>query len=88
MEELITSFSSLGAIGIVAAVLFKNQLETSKADKEYFRSEIKETRELYKQELKADREVYIESIEKITSRIESIEDEVKDIKNTLASREG
>lgn len=83
MEDILIQFSSLGCAGIVAGVLFKKFLEDSKSDKEYFRSEIKETREIYQNELKKDREIYIESIEKITNRIEVIEDDIKDIKDKL-----
>lgn len=83
MEEVMTQFASLGAVGIIAGVLFKKFLDDSNSDKEYFRNEIKETRELYKEELKKDRETYINSIEKITNRIDIIEDDVKEIKEKL-----
>ena len=83
MEEIINSFMSLGAVGIVAGVLFKKLIDDSNSDKEYFRNEIKETRELYKEELKNDRETYINSIEKITNRIDVIENDVKEIKDKI-----
>lgn len=83
MEDMITQFASLGAVGVVAGVLFKKLIDDSNNDKEYFRNEIKETRELYKEELKNDRETYINSIEKITNRIDIIEDDVKEIKDKL-----
>lgn len=82
-EQLFTSLISTGAIGVIGAILFKKFLNDSENDKAYFRAEIKETRELYKEELKKDREIYINSIDKITSRIDTIEDDVKDIKKTL-----
>ena len=44
MEDMVMQFSSLGAVGIVAAVLFKKFIEDSNSDKEYFRNEIKEKR--------------------------------------------
>lgn len=87
-EQLMNSFLSLGVCGIVAGVLFRKFLSDSESDKEYFRNEIKETRELYKEELQKDREIYISSIEKITNRIDTIENDVKDIKETLNKREG
>ena len=83
MEEIITQFAGLGAVGIIAGVLFKKLIDDSNNDKEYFRNEIKESRELYKEELKNDREIYINSIEKITNRIDIIEDDVKEIKDKL-----
>lgn len=88
MEDIMSSFMSLGAVGIVAGVLFKKFLADSENDKAYFRNEIKETRELYKEELKKDRETYITSIEKITNRLDVVEDNVKEIKETLNRREG
>lgn len=83
MEEIINSFMSLGAVGVVAGVLFKKLIDDSNNDKEYFRNEIKESRELYKEELRKDRETYINSIEKITNRIDIIENDVKEIKDKI-----
>lgn len=83
MEEIMNTFMSLGVTGVVAGVLFKKFLDDSNNDKEYFRNELKESRELYKEELKKDREIYINSIEKITSRIDIIENDVKEIKDKL-----
>lgn len=88
MGDITSSFMSLGVVGVVAGVLFKKFLDDSESDKEYFRAEIKETRELYKEELRKDREIYITCIEKITGRIDNIESDVKDIKETLSRREG
>lgn len=83
MEEIITQFAGLGAVGIIAGVLFKKLIDDSNNDKEYFRNEIKESRELYKEELRKDRETYINSIEKITNRIDIIENDVKEIKDKI-----
>ena len=88
---------SLGTAGVVAGVLFKKFIDDSKTDKEYFRNEIKDTREKFYNELQLlredaqkDREIYIESIEKITNkvdvintRINVIESDIKDIKGKL-----
>ena len=82
-EQIINSFMSLGVVGVIAGVLFKLFLEEKAEEKKFFREEIKETRELYKEELKKDRETYISSIEKITNRIDIIEDDVKEIKDKL-----
>ena len=83
MEEIITQFAGLGAVGIIAGVLFKKLIDDSNNDKEYFRAEIKETRELYKEELKNDREIYINSIDKLTNRLDVVEDTVKEIKDKI-----
>ena len=88
MGDITSSFMSLGICGAISWVLFKKLIDDSENDKEYFRAEIKETRELYKEELRKDREIYITSIEKITGRIDNIESDVKDIKETLSRREG
>lgn len=90
MEEIITQFAGLGAVGVIAGVLFKKLIDDSNNDKEYFRAEIKETRELYKEELEKnreeiqkDREVYINSIDKLTNRLDVVEDTVKEIKDKI-----
>lgn len=83
MDEMMKSFMSLGVTGVLAGVLFKKFLDDSNNDKEYFRNELKESRELYKEELKKDREIYINSIEKITNRIDTLEDKVEDINKKL-----
>ena len=78
-EQLVQSFMSLGAVGVIAGVLFKKFLEDSKTDKEYFRNELKESREVYLNELRKDREMFTNSIDRLTIRIDSVEDTVKDI---------
>lgn len=90
MDEIMSSFMSLGMCGVVAGVLFKKFIEDSSSDKEYFRNEIKESREVFQEELRKqreesqkDREIYIESIEKITGRIDVIESDIKDIKEKI-----
>ena len=82
-QELINSFASLGVVGVIGLVLFRKFINDSESDKTYFRNELKATREIYQEELKKDREIYIASIDKITSRIDNIENDVKDIKETL-----
>lgn len=89
-EQIINSFMSLGVVGVIAGVLFKIFLEEKAEEKKFFREEIKESRDLYKNELEKnreeiqkDREVYISSIDKITNRIDIIEDDVKEIKDKL-----
>lgn len=84
MEETLYSyFASYGAIGIIAFVLFKNTLQNHKEQVDYLKAEIATGRETYKSELAEDRKVYLDSISKITSRIDIIEDDVKDIKTKL-----
>lgn len=83
LDTIVQNFAGLGVAGVIAGVLFKTFLEEKREEKQYFREEISASRELYKEELAKDRECYITSIEKITNRIDIIEDDVKEIKNTL-----
>lgn len=90
MEEMITQFSSIGIAGVIAAVLFKKFLSDSESDKSYFRSEIKDMREeakkdrqMFQEELDKSRGAFLESIDKITDKMSSLEEEVKEIRETL-----
>lgn len=90
MEETITYFSSYGAIGVIAFLLFKNTLQSHKEERDFFVQELNSSRDLYKNELAEDRAIYLSSIEKITSSVKElnskiivIEDDVKEIKSKL-----
>jgi ClpP class serine protease len=89
-EQLIQMIGSYGVIGIAGAILFKRFLSESSADKEYFRSEIKDMREeakkdrqMFQEELDKSRGAFLESIDKITDKMSSLEEEVKEIRETL-----
>ena len=93
-EQLIQMIGSYGVIGIAGAVLFKRFLTQSDEDKSYFRAEIKDMREeakkdrqMFQEELDKSRSAFLESIDKITDKMSSLEDEVKDIKETLTRGE-
>ena len=97
MEEVVKEFASLGIIGVIGWLLFstflqerKNASEETKNTIDYLKSEITHNRNLYKEELEKDRQVYVNSISKITdsisqmtTRIDNIEDDVKEIKDRL-----
>ena len=97
MEEIVKEFASLGIIGVIGWLLFstflqerKNASEETKNTIDYLKSEISQGRNLYKEELEKDRQVYVNSISKITdsisqmtTRINTIEDDVKEIKDRL-----
>ena len=97
MEEMVKEFASLGIIGVIGWLLFstflqerKNASEETKNTIDYLKSEITHNRNLYKEELEKDRQVYVNSISKITdsisqmtTRIDNIEDDVKEIKDRL-----
>ena len=91
MDEMITQFAEIGIIGVIAFTLFKNTLESHKQQIKYYQDEIEFTRNAYKEELKADRECYTNSITKIatsihemTTRIDTIEDDVKVIRDKIS----
>lgn len=97
MEEMVKEFASLGLIGVIGWLLFSTFLQERKTASEetkntidYLKSEIAQGRNLYKEELEKDRQVYVNSISKITdsisqmtTRIDTIEDDVKEIKDRL-----
>lgn len=97
MEEMVKEFASLGLIGVIGWLLFstflqerKTASEETKSTIDYLKSEIAQGRNLYKEELEKDRQVYVNSISKITdsisqmtTRIDTIEDDVKEIKDRL-----
>jgi hypothetical protein len=83
MESIVNEFLQYGVLGIGVFALGSTFLKEKKEDKELYRQEIKETRELYKQELDKDREVYINSINSVVTRIESVEEDVKEIKDAI-----
>lgn len=89
-EQLVQMVASYGVIGIAGAILFKRFLNQADEDKLYFRSEIKDMREearkdreMFQEELDKSRSAFLSSIDKITEKMTSLEDEVKDIKDTL-----
>lgn len=97
MEEMVKEFASLGLIGVIGWLLFSTFLQERKTANEetkntidYLKNEIVQGRNLYKEELEKDRQVYVNSISKITdsisqmtTRIDTIEDDVKEIKDRL-----
>ena len=93
-EQLFQLLGSYGVLGIVGGVLFKRFLSETSSDKEYFRQEVKDMREeakkdraMFQEELDKSRNVFLDSIDKITHKMSSLEDEIKDIKETLNSKE-
>ena len=72
---MIASFSSMGAIGIIAYYLFKNTMEEKKEDRELFRTSV----EAFTQTSKT----YAESIASLTVRVENVEEVTERIENKL-----
>ena len=86
MEEFISQFSSLGVIGCIGYVLLKKYLDDSKEDRRIQQEERKEDREMFKQSVdnftKISKE-YVDSINKLTTRVENVEDNTKRIEEKL-----
>lgn len=75
MEEMIGSFTSLGAIGIIAYTLFKNTMDEKKEDRELFRKSV----ETFTDTSKA----YAESITSLSVRVENVEEGVSRTENKV-----
>ena len=65
MEDMIGQFASLGAVGMIAYVLFKNTLEEKKQDRDLYRESVETFTETSKQ--------YAESIQTLSHRVENVE---------------
>jgi hypothetical protein len=66
MEEMIGQFASLGAVGMIAYVLFKNTLEEKKQDRKLYEQSVNTFMETSKQ--------YTESIQAFSFRLENVEE--------------
>jgi len=65
MEDFVAQFVNIGAVGIVAYVLFKNTLEEKKQDRDLYRESVETFTETSKQ--------YAESIQTLSYRVENVE---------------
>ncbi len=75
MEEMLGSFASLGAVGLIAYALFKNTLDEKKEDRELFRKSV----ETFTDTSKA----YAESITSLSVRVENVEENTERIESKL-----
>lgn len=66
MEEMLSQFASLGAVGLIAYYLFKNTMDEKKEDRELFRQSVQTFTETSK--------AYAESISSLTVRVENVEE--------------
>ena len=86
MEEFVSQFSSFGVVGIIGYLLLKKYLDDSKEDRRIQQEERKEDREMFKQSVdnftKISKE-YVDSINKLTTRVENVEDNTKRIEEKL-----
>ncbi|MBU5308400.1 hypothetical protein KQI18_11495 [Clostridioides mangenotii] len=65
MEDFVAQFVNIGAVGIVAYVLFKNTLDEKKQDRDLYRESVETFTETSKQ--------YAESIQTLSYRVENVE---------------
>lgn len=75
MEEMITQFASLGAVGMIAYYLFKNTMEEKKEDRELFRKSVETFQEVSKSSA--------ESISALNIRVEKVENSTERIENKI-----
>ena len=77
MEDMITQFTSLGAVGLIAYHLFKNTLDEKKEDRELYRKSVETFSEVSKN--------YAESMSSLSLRVENVEEGTNRIENKLDS---
>ena len=86
VEEFVAQFSSLGVIGVLGYILLKKYLEDSEEDRNIQQEERKEDRAMFKQSVdnftKISKE-YVDSINKLTTRVENVEDNTERIEEKL-----
>ncbi|EQF24680.1 hypothetical protein QEW_2415 [Clostridioides difficile CD160] len=82
MEQLVTELSSLGAIGILCALLFKNTMQEKKEDRDMYKKTVENFIELSTQQQEINKNVLIEmGIMKID--VQEIKENVLDLKDIL-----
>ena len=82
MEQLVTELSSLGAIGILCALLFKNTMQEKKEDRDMYKKTVENFIELSTQQQEINKNVLIEmGIMKID--VQKIKENVLDVKDML-----
>jgi hypothetical protein len=75
MEDFVAQFINVGAIGVIAYVLFKNTLEEKKQDRDLYRKSVNTFTETSKQ--------YADSIQNLSLRMENVEEGNERIENKL-----
>lgn len=82
MDKLVTELSSLGAIGILCALLFKNTMEEKKEDRDMYKKTVENFIELSTQQQEINKNILVQmGIMKID--VEEIKENVTDIKDML-----
>ncbi|CZR96706.1 MULTISPECIES: hypothetical protein [unclassified Clostridioides] len=82
MEKLITELSSLGAIGILCALLFKNTMQEKKEDRDMYKKTVENFIELSTQQQEINKNVLVQ-MGTMKTDVEEIKENVTDIKGML-----
>ncbi|MGO0987984.1 hypothetical protein ACTPEW_18810 [Clostridioides difficile] len=82
MEELVTQLSSLGAIGIICAILFKNAMQEKKDDRDMYKKTVENFIELSTQQQEINKNILVE-MGTMKTDVEEIKVDVIDIKDML-----
>ncbi|AXU54324.1 TPA: hypothetical protein ACGFEM_000749 [Clostridioides difficile] len=82
MEELVTQLSSLGAIGILCALLFKNTMQEKKEDRDMYKKTVENFIELSTQQQEINKNILVE-MGAMKTDVEEIRVDVIDIKDML-----
>ncbi|ENY8508906.1 hypothetical protein ACF117_000580 [Clostridioides difficile] len=86
MEQLLTELSSLGAIEILCALLFKNTMQEKKEDRDMYKKTVENFIELSTQQQEINKNILVE-MGAMKTDVEEIKEDVTDIK-VMLQKEG
>ncbi|HBH3655715.1 TPA: hypothetical protein ACP6IR_001111 [Clostridioides difficile] len=82
MDKLITELRSLGAIGILCALLFKNTMQEKKEDRDMYKKTVENFIELSTQQQEINKNILVQ-MGIMKTDVEEIKEDVTDIKGML-----
>lgn len=82
MEQLLTELSSLGAIGILCALLFKNTMQEKKEDRDMYKKTVENFIELSTQQQEINKNILVQ-MGIMKTDVEEIKEDVTGIKGML-----
>ena len=86
VEEMLPQFAGYGVCGYFAYKLFVTFLSEKEEDKKAYKAELSELRNLYRLELAKDRELYEESMKLIVNKLETLEQDIIEIKENIEKK--
>ena len=86
VEEMLPQFAGYGVCGYFAYKLFVTFLSEKEGDKKAYKAELSELRNLYRLELAKDRELYEESMKLIVNKLETLEQDIIEIKENIEKK--